>query len=160
GAGALVPVAVFVLLRFPPTSAAVLARAHAIIADTRIPNHAHPRWHVSFWIQGPLLVGALLVERRRPLCMVLLMLSGIALALTVLTKPTGNATLALLFPWRISVLVFPIATTILIARAVAAVRGGVALPVVLVSLCAAAAVSGLRHTLTEIRAYNEEPEVA
>jgi hypothetical protein len=160
GALALAPVAALVLLRFPPTNADAFARAQSILADVRIPNHARPHWHVSFWILGPLVVAALLVERRRAPSAVLAALIAVSLSLTVLAKATGSATLALLFPWRISVLVVPIASALLVARAVAAARGvrGLTVGAALVALVAAG--WGLRRTLADAREYAAEPDVS
>jgi hypothetical protein len=158
GALALAPAAVLVLLRFPPTDGATFARAQSILADVRIPNHARPHWHVSFWIQGTLIAAALLVERRRATFVVLAAMVAVALSLTIVAKMSGSAALALLFPWRSSVIVMPLAAQLLVARAVAGARGARALTLCAVLLALAAAPRGLRHTLAEAREYDAAPE--
>jgi hypothetical protein len=63
-----------------------------------------------------LILGALLVVRRRRLFPILLAPALIGLALTAVQLATGNNRLALLFPWRVSALLVPVSTTLLATR--------------------------------------------
>ena len=103
--------------RFWPTDGATLDEAQQIIAQLRIPHHAQiGRWlHRSLLIQGPLLlVGLLCCWRsavRTPYLVCLLAAGG----LTAVQAAVGSDALALLFPWRSSVILVPLATAAAVA---------------------------------------------
>jgi Domain of unknown function (DUF6798) len=114
------PVTVFVLLRFWPTSPETFARAQDILTHLRIPHHSFPR----LWIDpvavlqiGWVLLGTLLCWRTR-LFMVMFMAVALSSAFTLLQVVTGSDSLALLFPWRVSAVLVPIATAVILGRGV------------------------------------------
>lgn len=106
------------------SSAVELAQAQAILVDWRIPHHAKPSvWtpHVSTLMQlavmGVAALGVRDVVTRRIVAVSL----ALGVVLTLLTVVTGSYALALLFPWRVSVVLVPVASSILLAQAVARV---------------------------------------
>ncbi len=124
GAMALVlvlPVTVYVLLSFRPSSADTFAKAQEILVHVRIPHHCVPRvWLDTIarlqiaWI----VLGALLSWRTR-LFPVLAVVIVLASSLSVVQVATGSDTLALLFPWRISAVLMPVATALVLTRLLA-----------------------------------------
>jgi hypothetical protein len=113
-----VPILVHTLTVFGWGSSQVSADASRVLVEFRIPHHTL----VSQWL-GPsvaikmlLILGALLVVRRRRLFPILLAPALIGLALTAVQLATGNNRLALLFPWRVSALLVPVSTTLLATR--------------------------------------------
>ena len=111
------PITFYVVLSLGPTSAQVSREAQQVLVDYRIPHHAI----VSQWLDATVLVKLALVilgiilARRSRLFPVLLVTFLAALALTALQILTGSLTLALLFPWRLSVILVPLATALLAA---------------------------------------------
>jgi len=89
-----------------------------ILAQVRIPHHTQiSRW--LDWIAGLqiawMLLGLILV-RKTALFRTLLLLAGGGLLLTLPLVFRDNDQLALVFPWRVSVLLVPIATAAVAAR--------------------------------------------
>lgn len=129
GAVALVivaPVVAYILTEFAGSSPEAFGTAQELLARTRIPHHAV----VSRWFDGIaaaqlvwVAVGIALV-RRTPLFTVLVVPAAGGLALTLLQLVTDNDTLALLFPWRVSVVLVPVATGVIAAKVVAALPSG------------------------------------
>ncbi len=112
------PAVVYNLAQFSPTSPADFAQAQHILAKERIPHHAViERWYdtVAFLQILWILLGIGLVWRSR-LGVVLGVVFPCSLALTLVELGTDNDTLALLFPWRTSAILVPIATTIVFGR--------------------------------------------
>ncbi len=113
------PVVLYNLSQFAPSDSQRFAEAQRLLAEFRIPHHAVvARWFD--WIAG-LQVAAIVVtavviwSRERRLGVVLLVAVTLALALSLVQVLTKNPSLALLFPWRISALLMPIATATLAA---------------------------------------------
>lgn len=115
---ATLPIVVFVLLRFAPTSPDVFRQAQDIVANVRIPHHCR----VDLWLDPIaamqivwIVFGIALAWDRRTaftLGVPLLLSCG----LTIAQAATGSDTLALLFPWRMSVILVPLATAIVAFR--------------------------------------------
>ncbi|MCX7014087.1 MAG: hypothetical protein NTW86_16295, partial [Candidatus Sumerlaeota bacterium] len=117
GGVALAPIAIYTFLRFGPTSPETSAEAARILATIRFPHHALPRvWfdRVNALLVIHIALGCAVAWRARRLFRVLLFLIGAAAVLTFTQILTGSLTLALLFPWRVSVFVLPIANALLI----------------------------------------------
>jgi hypothetical protein len=115
GAVALVgvaPVVAYTLAVFAPTDPARFAEAQAVLAWLRIPHHTE----ISQWLdwvaalQVAWLAAGIAAYRRTPLFVPLAAAAAGGLALTLVQAATGDATLALLFPWRISAVLVPVAT--------------------------------------------------
>lgn len=114
------PITVSVVLRFGPTSPETFAEAQAILVNVRIPHHARP----DLWLDpiaalqiAWLTLGIALTWRTR-LFPVLVVPFALAAVLTLVQVLTGNDTLALLFPWRVSAVLMPAATAVIMARLV------------------------------------------
>jgi hypothetical protein len=112
------PVVAYILTNFAPTTPKVFGDAQQLLADVRIPHHAVvSRWFDAVaaaqlvWVA----VGIALV-RRTPLFPLLAVPAAGGLALTVVQLATGNDTLALLFPWRVSVVLVPVATAVVAVK--------------------------------------------
>jgi hypothetical protein len=127
GAGALalalaLPVAAGVLLYFGPTSPVTSAEANAILVNFRIPHHARP----DLWLdavavaQVAWVVLAAVLARPARLRYLLAVPALLALLLTLAQVATHSDTLALLFPWRVSSVLVPVATTVVLSRLAAA----------------------------------------
>jgi hypothetical protein len=115
------PITLFVLFRFGATSAEAFAQSQDILVNVRIPHHAR----VDLWLDlvakiqiAWIALGMILAGRGR-----LMIILGVALAiggaLTVIQVAFSSRTLALLFPWRVSAVLVPLATAVIIARLVA-----------------------------------------
>ncbi|NTV36339.1 MAG: hypothetical protein HGA53_05245 [Anaerolineaceae bacterium] len=111
------PILIYVYINFGSEPIAQAAKARSIMVHQRIPYHAVVKewldWTVA--IKVFLMGAALLVSRRdRKLFFVLTFLLVFTLGLTLAQVLTGSDTLAMLFPWRISTLLVPVSTAILI----------------------------------------------
>jgi hypothetical protein len=117
---AIAPILVYVFSNFGNTPAETTAQAQAILINYRIPHHTL----VSWWFDSTalvkigLFVAALAVLRRGQLLLVMLVCGLAAASLTIFQVLTGNQLLALIFPWRLSVFLLPLATAILLAALV------------------------------------------
>jgi hypothetical protein len=123
GLGALLlvtPVIYYSWVNFAPSSPEIFAEAQRILAHERIPHHADPdRWCDAIaWGQIGWIVAAILLTWRTRLFGIMATVFGGSLLLTIAQLVTGSDTLALLFPWRTSALLMPLATTIILLRIV------------------------------------------
>ncbi len=114
------PALVYSALTFAPSSATVFEHAQSILAHERIPHHCEiRRWLDTIAIlQIIWMRTAIALTRRGSLSIILMTIFRASLALTLLQWLTDNDSLALLFPWRTSVILVPIATTIILAKIV------------------------------------------
>jgi hypothetical protein len=96
------------------------AEAMRLLADVRIPHHCRPaRWFDAIAaVQIAWMAIGLWLLRNRPIGVALAIAAAGCVALTVAQIATGSHALALLFPWRLSVVLVPLATTVAIAVAV------------------------------------------
>lgn len=126
GVGALalvlvLPVIAYVLLTFGPTSPGEFKEAQAILVNFRIPHHTRS----DYWLNGLAVlqimwVGAgVVLARPARLRYLLAVPFALAAVLTGVQMATHSDTLALLFPWRVSSILVPLATTVILSRAVA-----------------------------------------
>ncbi|MHB1426681.1 MAG: DUF6798 domain-containing protein [Gemmataceae bacterium] len=114
------PVLVYNLRTFAPVSPETFAESQNLLAHFRIPHHAQvDRWLDGIaWAQIGLIVLAMCLVRGSRLFVILPVCFVLALALTLAQVGTRNDTLALLFPWRVSSILVPIATAIVLTRIV------------------------------------------
>jgi hypothetical protein len=112
------PVLIYNLLAFAPSSPQTFAESQQLLAHFRIPHHAEvDRWLDSIaWGQIGWIVAAAFLVRGSSLFVVMSGCFVPALALTFVQIATGNDMLALLFPWRVSSILVPIATAIILTR--------------------------------------------
>lgn len=168
------PVIVYSWLRFGPSDPEAFARAQDILANVRIPHHARPaRWYdAAAGFQLVWLALGILALRGSRLFVPVLVTTALAGLGTAIVMITENPTAALVFPWRVSAVLIPIATAALFARVCALCQHGVQgttaeplpfrpLPVLLLTLVAigsAAAVYAWRLGFREPEA--EDPALA
>jgi hypothetical protein len=112
---AVAPVVAFVLIAFAPTDRLSFAEAQRILAWERIPHHTDVnRWlDVVALLQLAWIGLGLGLMRRTGLFVPLTVATAGSLALSLVQVITEDATLALLFPWRISAVLVPVATGVM-----------------------------------------------
>lgn len=121
GGALLAAVAVPVYLTFRPSGPDLYAITSDILVRLRIPHHAIP----AKWIDWTVAVQALIVAasawvgRRTRLAPILLVGSLAVVALTAVQIASDSDPLALLFPWRLSVVLVPIGSSTLVCAVVA-----------------------------------------
>jgi hypothetical protein len=114
----LVPVTAWTLFTFGPENQTVFAEAQRVLAEVRIPHHCNiDRWFdlVAGLQVAWIAVGVLALWRSR-LFPVLAVAASLGLGLTLLEYQFPHPTFALTFPWRISVVLVPVATAAILAR--------------------------------------------
>lgn len=111
------PVIVYVLTAFAPTDKLSFVEGQRILAWERIPHHTDVnRWlDLIAGLQLGWAVLGLAFTWRTQLFPVVVFASAGGLMLSLVQVATGDATLALLFPWRISAVLNPVATVTLAA---------------------------------------------
>lgn len=115
------PILIYVFTSFSGAGASPeeAAAARRLLVNVRIPHHAV----VSWWFDATailkliLIVTALYLVRRTRLFLLVLVPFLAGLLLTLVQTLLKSDFLALVFPWRISVLLVPLSTTILLAWA-------------------------------------------
>jgi hypothetical protein len=158
GAGAfllVLPTVVHSLLIFGPSSPEQFREAQRILAEVRIPHHTMiRRWFDTAVIaQIAWVTLALVLAKRTCLFLPMLIPAILAIALTLVQFFVDSYTLALLFPWRASVVLVPVATAIIFARFVSILP--VCFWILVVALVAmAAAVSGGIVIMATHKAYH------
>lgn len=120
---ALTPVVLYLLVAFTPVAPSLHEAAQDVLVDFVLPQHAKPE--VWFGLDDGIRLGivavGLVLAWRSPLFPVLALAVTAGAVLTALALITSSETLALLFPWRLSVVLVPVATAIVLATAVQAV---------------------------------------
>jgi hypothetical protein len=114
------PVVIYNAATFAPSSAATFAEAQHLLAHVRIPHHAVPQRWFDFiaFLQIVWMAAALWLVRGSRLFAILGTVALGSLALTAVHLATDSDTLALLFPWRTSAFLMPIATAVLLGKGV------------------------------------------
>ncbi len=126
---AVLPTALYAYLIFRPSSAMTLARARELMVTFRIPHHALPsNWaDATTLVKTGLILAAIGVTRRGRLFWLLTIPFALGATLTLAQIATGSYSLALLFPWRISAWLVPLALTALLGWAVQRIEARYAL---------------------------------
>ena len=122
GAAILAPVAGWAYVSFRPSGPELFARAADILIRLRLPHHAIPlKWlDATVAAQAVLVLTAMVLIRQSRLFVILLVGTVFVALATAAQMASGNPTLALLFPWRLSTVLVPISTTCITAAIVAA----------------------------------------
>lgn len=110
------PVIIYDFIHFHPTANEIYQKAQEILVNFRIPHHALPSsWlEPTVFIKMGIIIIALFIIKKTRLFPILLFSFIAAILLTFLQIFTHNLSLALLFPWRISVYLVPISSAILL----------------------------------------------
>ncbi len=109
------PTVGYVAYLFDPFGDPELARAaQRILVSERLPHHGEPArfFDTAAKVQAAAILVMLVAVRRTRLGQVLVIASAGMLALTALQLVTGSPSLALLFPWRLSAVLVPVATLV------------------------------------------------
>jgi hypothetical protein len=120
------PALAYTIYIFWEPSRAVAHQALDILVNIRNPHHAL----VSAWlnwtvlVQAVILLAGLFIVRKTKLFTILIIVSASVMLLTIIQVATSNDWLALIFPWRVSVVLVPMGTTILVAFAVTKLMDG------------------------------------
>ena len=111
GGLAMLPFFIFNLLRFRPSNPQVFDIAQNILFAERIPRHANPAiwWSNLAWLKIGLIVAGLACVWKGSLRRVLLVPILFGLVLSLAAGLSRNPSLSLLFPWRVSVWLVPVA---------------------------------------------------
>ncbi len=115
----LLPPLFYVILNFVSTSPDLSYNAKNILINKRIPHHANPK----FWFKLPvifqmiwIIIGIFLTRKNHKLFSILSVMFLFSFLLTILQIITKNETLAMIMPWRISVILMPISSAIIIGE--------------------------------------------
>jgi hypothetical protein len=119
GLSALIPVLpllAYLWTSFGSEASAITTQATQVLVEYRIPHHAIiARWlDLTALVKIALVVVCLYLVRKQRIFLVLLLPFLAATLLTLLQTITHSYSLALLFPWRISTLLVPLSTSLLI----------------------------------------------
>jgi hypothetical protein len=114
------PILFYVYINFGSTPAATTAQARDILVNFRIPHHALiSAWFgISTIIKLLLIASALVLVHKKRIFPILLIPALAALGLTLIQWLTQSQALALIFPWRLSIFLVPLSSTILLAQLV------------------------------------------
>ena len=110
------PILWYTWSNFQPTTERLTELASQILVEERIPNHVLlEEWlNLPVLFQSALVLIAIFVYRKRPIVIIMGVIAFAVLLLTLIQVESGNHRLALLFPWRPSALIVPLASTLLI----------------------------------------------
>jgi hypothetical protein len=135
------PILVYNASTFLSGDAVQLRESQRIFARIRIPHHTHfERWFdwMAIVQLAIMLLGLLLIRRSR-LVLALAIPTAFSVILSVVQVLTDSDALALLFPWRYSVVLMPLAVAIILAKLAALVAGRMETSETLTWLCGAIA---------------------
>lgn len=113
------PILYHALAVFSPAGPTLIAEARRLLVEFRIPHHALPAewWDSTVLIKIGLLLIAIYRVRKTRLFYILFIPFLVASLLTATQIFSGNHALALLFPWRISTILMPLALAVLVGAA-------------------------------------------
>jgi len=116
-----VPAAAYTLFAFGPENPHHFAEAQRILAEVRIPHHSLiDRWFAAAdAVQLAWAAAGIALLWRSRLFLVLLIAAALGLVLSLAQYQSENPTFALLFPWRISAVLVPVATAVIAAKVAA-----------------------------------------
>jgi hypothetical protein len=148
------------------SSPAVAAQVLDILVNFRNPHHALIAswldWTVA--VKAIILLAALFIARKTRLFPILVIVTLGVLLLTGAQAVTGSTTLALLFPWRVSVLLVPLGLATVLAYAAAKIkipeRLAIALSLVLITGLVAVGVMRFQIESARLRSGAARPMMA
>jgi hypothetical protein len=106
------------------SSPAVAAQVLDILVNFRNPHHALITWWLDWTVavKAIILIAALVIARKTRLFPILVIVALGVTVLTVAQVVTASNTLALLFPWRVSILLVPLGLSTVLAYAVTKIK--------------------------------------
>jgi hypothetical protein len=114
------PILFYTIYMFWDPDPVLAQQALDVLVNFRNPQHAL----ITTWLNWTVLVQALVlftglfILRKTKLFTILLIMTSAVIVLTIIQVVSANQRLALIFPWRVSVLLVPMGTTTLIAYGV------------------------------------------
>jgi hypothetical protein len=117
------PILVYIYLSFAASPAETSIRARELLVNFRIPHHAviTEWWNLTVLLDVIFIAFSLYLIRHTKLFTIMLVATLAGLLLTLAQWYTKSDMLALIFPWRISVILVPISTSIIAAFLVSAI---------------------------------------
>jgi hypothetical protein len=117
---AVLPCIIYAVTNFSSTTTDIFKSAQNILANYRIPHHAIIRnWlDTNSVFQLLIIVVSIFLVKNSKLFYILLISFFCSVFLTVFQALSQNLSLALLFPWRISVILVPLGSAIILAKIV------------------------------------------
>ena len=116
----IIPSLLYSYLMFSPTSSSIFRRATDILINYRMPHHSNPSiwFNIVIIFKILLVIMSLYVVRGKRIFWIILVPFLVGSLLTIAQILTSSNYLAILFPWRISALLIPLAGSILIGKLV------------------------------------------
>jgi hypothetical protein len=113
------PILLYTWSHFQPTSARLTEIASQILVEERIPNHILlEEWlDATVFFQSALVLTTIMIFRNRSLARIMGVIAAAVFLLTLFQIESGNQRLALLFPWRPSAILVPLANVLVIGYA-------------------------------------------
>jgi hypothetical protein len=113
------PVIIYNQTALAATSPEIYTQAMHLLVFERIPHHSLPHiWlGTSAYVQIGLILGGMLLARKSRLGAIMLVMFSGAVLFTIIQMITGSLSLAAIAPWRVSVLLVPLGTAIILAAA-------------------------------------------
>ena len=113
----ILPIMVYVYITFTVMPPETLARAREILVHFRIPHHAviSEWWNLAVLLDIIFIAIALNIIRHTKLFAIMLTGMLVGMLLTLVQLYIQSDALALIFPWRISVILVPLSTSIIAA---------------------------------------------
>ncbi len=114
---AIMPILIHTMVVYRSTTAWATERARDILVNFRIPHHALP----STWFNSASVVKilfillAIYIVRNKKLFYILIITFMVGIILTIAQIFSGSFAIALLFPWRLSTFLIPIAVSVILA---------------------------------------------
>lgn len=114
------PILIYVATSFRSSGADLATQAQRILVRFRIPHHAQVSdwWNVTAFIQIVIMLIGIWFVRHSRLFTILSIPFALGAILTIIQIITKSESLALLFPWRISSILVPLSTSIILAYCV------------------------------------------
>jgi hypothetical protein len=111
------PILIYTYFTFAATTPEASTRARELLVNFRIPHHAviSQWWNFSVLLDIIFIAIALYLTRYTKLFTILLTCTVVGILITFAQLSTQNNALALIFPWRISVILVPLSTSIIAA---------------------------------------------
>ena len=113
-----IPNFLYVILKLDALSSDSSSAAHTVLSIIRMPQHTDP----TVWLDGyavvclVMIIVSFLMARKTPLAWVIGLPFTAALVLTFARILTGSLSLSLLFPWRVTAVLAPLALAIVLFR--------------------------------------------
>lgn len=160
------PALIYAYLNFGPSTPSTFAQAQNILVNYRIPLHSN----VSKWFGFPavfqilIMVWSIYLVRHTKIFPILLGMFLASAFLTIVQLLTGSKSLALLLPWRISTVLVPIASALILAKFVSLVfqrwsnplsKWAKPLQTVLLAVIVVLGYLGVQQTITLLHAPRE-----